>query len=589
MFKSIQWKLVLLYLLLVLFIITIISILLLNQVESLYYDNFEKSIKGGMYAAHFLDVNINDENMDKLIEKVDFYSSMFLIDSNVRNIYVLDNFGTVKYGGKYFPQKDIDKKQFSYSANVRKAILNQVGDSINLKGDLDYAQPVVTKDGSHYIIYITDNKTDLANSLNKVKKSIIFSISLSLLIAIVIGFLFARTITVPIKNLAVKARKIASGDFEQRIEEKSQDEIGELTKDFNFMALELKNTLREISNEKSKVEAILTNMTDGVIAFDQTGKVIHINPAAKNIINMDILNKDFDKIFEELEIDITIGEFIYLNNTAIRERKTQIGDTHVKLSFVSFRDKKGEVGGILTVLQDITEQQRLDNMRREFVANVSHELRTPLTTIKSYAETLSDGSIEDDQTKSEFLGVIEAESDRMTRIVKDLLELSKIDYQQVEWKREEISLDILTKEVLKKLNIEAKNKEIEIEYAVMSEIPPVFVDRDKIQQVLINIIGNAIKYTPNNGKISVYLGSVYEEVYIKVIDTGIGIPKKDLPRIFERFYRVDKARTRELGGTGLGLAIAKEIIEAHGGNISVNSQFGKGTEVVINLPFYKQI
>lgn len=582
MFKSIQWKLVLLYLLLVIFITTIISVLLLNQVESLYYDNFTKSMKTSILATGFSSINVAADNIDVLKDEVSRYSGMFLIDGLVRNIYILDNYGIVKYGS-YLSAQDIDKKQF-VTSNVRKAILNQVGDEINKNGDLDFAQPVITKNNQHYTIYITDNKTDLMNNLNKLKRAIIVSILLSLILSVAIGFVFARTITVPIKNLAQKARKIADGDFEQRIEEKSQDEIGQLTKDFNYMASELKNTLREISSEKSKIEAILTHMTDGVMAFDQAGKIIHINPAAKSIINLDIDDKTFDEIFTSLEADVSLGEFIYLNDLKLKEKRIKVNDTHVKLYFVSFKDEVDKVGGVIVVLQDITEQQRLDNMRREFVANVSHELRTPLTTIKSYIETLLDGTLEDKKVSKEFLEVINNESDRMARLVKDLLELSRLEYQQIEWKEEEVSLDTLIKEVIKKLNIEAKNKEQKLEYFMTSNVPQILVDRDKIQQVLLNIIGNAIKYTQKGGSVSVYLGSVYDNVYIKVIDTGLGIPKKDLSRIFERFYRVDKARTRELGGTGLGLSIAKEIIEAHGGDITVNSQFGKGTEVIINLP-----
>lgn len=581
MFKSIQWKLVLLYLLLVIFLITVIGVLLLRQVENLYYDNFEKGIKTSMAATGFSNVNIDVDNLDALKSRVISYSGMFLIDGIVRNIYILDNYGIIKYGS-YLPQQDIDKKQITTS-NVMKAILGQVGNTINSIGDLDYAQPVVINNGSKYIIYITDNKADLVNSSNRIKRAILASAALALLLSTLIGFLFARTITVPIKNLAQKARLIADGDFEQRIEAKSEDEIGELTKDFNHMAVELKETLNEIGNEKSKIEAILMHMTDGVMAFDQNGSIIHINPAAQKILKSDFNGKSFDEIFSGLNAGVSLGEFIYLDDT-VKERKIEIEKTFAKLYFVSFKSETGETGGIIVVLQDITEQQRLDNMRREFVANVSHELRTPLTTIKSYVETLLDGAIDDRDTSNQFLEVIETETNRMTRLVKDLLELSKMDYQQIEWKREHISLDNLIRELVRKISIEAKNKNQTLEYFMTSSVPDILADRDRIEQVLLNIISNAIKYTGEGGKISVYLGKVHNGAYVKVVDNGIGIPEKDLPRIFERFYRVDKARTRESGGTGLGLSIAKEIIEAHGGSIVIESKIGMGTEVVVNLP-----
>lgn len=590
MFKSIQWKLVLLYLLLIIFIIMVIGVFLLKQVEVLYYDNFEKGIKLSFDATDFRKEPTDITDLEGLKSKVNFYSGMFLIDGRVRNIYILDNFGIVKYGSYFnssIAEQEIDKKQFA-TPNVIKAIGGQVGNEIKSTGNyLDYSQPLTTKDGNKYIIYITDNKTDLISTLDKIKKSIIVSFLLSLILSTIVGFLLARTITIPIKNLAQKAKKIAEGDFEEKIEETSQDEIGQLTKDFNYMAKELKNTLNDISSEKSKVETILNYMADGVMAFDKQGNIIHINPAAQKMINMEVKKKKFDDIFLSIGADITIGEFIYLKDDSVKERKVKIEESYFKIYFVAFRAESGKIGGIIVVFQDITEQQRLDNMRREFVANVSHELRTPLTTIKSYVETLLDGAMDDKSTTSDFLKVIENESDRMTRIVKDLLELSKIDYQQIEWKKEEVCLDKLINHVLKKINIEVKNKNQKIEYYMTTNVPDVLVDKDKIEQVLLNIISNAIKYTQEGGQISIYLGSIYNDVYIKIIDNGIGIPKKDLPRIFERFYRVDKARTRDAGGTGLGLAIAKEILEAQGGSINISSQVGKGTEVIINLPINK--
>lgn len=588
LFKSIQWKLVLLYLLLVIFIMSIVSVFLLNQVENMYYDNFKRSVENGLDATNFSSGKVDVQDFDELKNVVQVYSGIFLIDGLVRNIYILDSFGMVLYGS----DSEMNTKQFT-SPNVTRAILSERGDVINESQKmLDYAQSVQVKGEkkNKYIIYITDNKYDLEESLSKIKGAIIISITLALLFAAIIGFIFARTITTPIKNLAEKVRKIAQGDFEQKIKVMSDDEIGQLTNDFNFMALELKNTLNQISNEKSKVETILLHMTDGVMAFDINGDVIHINPAAKKILKRQIENKKFKDIFDELGVEIKIEDFIYLKEDYIKEKTIQIDNTYVKLYFVSFVNEKGEVGGVVAVLQDITEQHRLDNMRREFVANVSHELRTPLTTIKSYVETLQDGAIEDKQTAFDFLDIINVEADRMTRLVKDLLQLSSLEHKSSNISINKVSLDQLIKKVIKKLSLNIKNKNQEIEYYMTGSVPQfVNIDSDKIEQVLLNIVGNSNKYTCKGGKISIYHGVMFDRVYVKVIDNGMGIPAKDLERVFERFYRVDKARTRETGGTGLGLAIAKEIIEAHDGSISISSNVNEGTEVLISLPIQNNI
>jgi len=236
------------------------------------------------------------------------------------------------------------------------------------------------------------------------------------------------------------------------------------------------------------------------------------------------------------------------------------------------------------ILQDITKQQKLDDMRKEFVANVSHELRTPLTSVKSYSETLLDGAMEDPQICKEFLSVINSEADRMTRLVKDLLQLSKQDNRQMQYNMQEIDFVELVKNCAERIKLSAQEKSQVIETFVIGQVPPIMADRDRLEQLMINIIGNAIKYTPDEGKITIYIGIMYNQVYVKVVDTGIGIPEKDLERIFERFYRVDKARSRQMGGTGLGLSIAKEIVEAHGGTITAASEIDKGTEITVKLP-----
>lgn len=326
-------------------------------------------------------------------------------------------------------------------------------------------------------------------------------------------------------------------------------------------------------------------MTDGILSFNLSGELIHINPEAEKLLGASYIGGvRFDELFRELNIDIRIGDLLYIRHDSPIEQICTLGSKFIRFSFATvMNDDKPD--GVLVVLHDITNQEKLELSRREFVANVSHELRTPLTTIKSYAETLMDTPFDDVGVQNRFLGVIAQEADRMTRIVRDLLTLSRLDEKRPDPVAPElIDLKSFVGGIVERMSITAKEKNQTISFRQMNPVNEFFANRDKLEQVIINIISNAVKYTPEGGRIEVFCGKLYSDVYIKVTDNGIGIPKENLPRIFERFYRVDKARSRETGGTGLGLAIAKQMIEEAGGRISIASEVGKGTEVTITIP-----
>ena len=366
-------------------------------------------------------------------------------------------------------------------------------------------------------------------------------------------------------------------------ESEADDEIGKLTNTFRSMAYTLNETIDEVNSEKTKIETLLENMTDGILAFNLDGSLIHINPEAENLIKGSG-DTDFNSLFKNLQADITMGDLLYIKHDKPIERQIQYNNRYIKLTFAPFSiDNK--IGGVLVVLHDITKQEKLELSRREFVADVSHELRTPLATVKSYAETLMDSGVEDAELKHKFLSVIVRETDRMTRIVKDLLTLSRLDEGAEGAKNlETIDVKAFLNNIVESMFINAKKKNQTITYKIENNVPMITTESDKLEQVIVNILSNAIKYTPEGGHIKVISGALYSEIFIKIIDDGIGIPKENLSRIFERFYRVDKARSRETGGTGLGLAIAKQIIENLGGAITINSEYGKGTEVIISIP-----
>jgi two-component system sensor histidine kinase VicK len=362
-----------------------------------------------------------------------------------------------------------------------------------------------------------------------------------------------------------------SGDFQQTIDVHSQDEIGHLGETFNDLAAQLQHSWDELVQEKDKVEGILTNLSDGLIVFEHSGVVMHINSTACNWFGKNKQTMlaqgsfaDFPELGNEKGIIYLDGNF----GLVLHQQR---------LPFL----QAGKKQGTIVVLSDITEQYRLDQMRQEFVANVSHELRTPLTTIKTYLETLLENPDEDEEIRTRFLWVINSEAERMVRMIEDLLILSRNENRTREFKL--VSIGDIIRDIVRGVEVQVANKGLSLGVRIPRDLPLVIGDADMLHRLYLNIVDNAISYT-NTGEISISVYSRNKCVEVTIGDTGIGIPADSLGRIFDRFYRVDKARSRTAGGTGLGLSIAKQIAEAHGGTVYVISREGHGTEVTIPLP-----
>ena len=402
------------------------------------------------------------------------------------------------------------------------------------------------------------NVVDIINQADIIKKqteiSILVAIGILIIFALIISKVLSKYVIYP-KNKFIKS------------DEKT----------------ELKDKLSEVSTKKNQIETILLHMTDGIIAFNMSGEIILINPAAKKFLSISPEDNTFNDIFKKFEIDINMEKIIYLESWTSTEKRFQVDDRYVKVFFAPFKNEEDRPDGVIAVIQDITEHVKLDNMQKELVADVSHELKTPITSIMGYADTLLEGGY-DEETQQKFLNVIASESRRMARLVTDLLTLSRYDSNKKKTQKEAFDLGELVKKCQEKLAIEIKKKNHTVNCFVTADVPLVYADKDDIERVVLNIMTNSIKYTQDGGEIKIYVGFVYNDAYIKIFDNGIGIPEDDLSRIFERFYRVDKARTREMGGTGLGLSIAKEILDKNGGSIDIKSKVGEGTEVVIRIP-----
>ena len=430
-------------------------------------------------------------------------------------------------------------------------------------------------------------KNIVESGVYQTKTIIIGCITVFILIMTILGAFISKFIISPISNLIKSAEKATKNERIKYLNEgKKKSEINDLVSAFDSMNNELKENLNEATRQTKQMETILLHMTDGIIAFNIDGNIIHINPAAKTFLNLD-KEERFEEIFNKYDVDINLEKIIYLDNWTSSEKKINVEERTINLFFAPFKNENDRPAGVIVVIQDITEHVKLDSMRKRFVADVSHELKTPITSIMGYADTLLENDV-DEEIKRKFLERISGEAQRMSRLVSDLLTLSRYDTAKAKVEKIEFDLGELVKYTFEGLDLEMKKKQQIAECFVTSNVPLVYADKNGIERVVLNILTNAIKYTPEKGTIKVYVGFVYNDAYIKIIDTGIGIPKEDLDKIFERFYRVDKARTREMGGTGLGLSIAKEILDQNGGMIDIKSESGKGTEVVIRIPTKQQ-
>ena len=429
------------------------------------------------------------------------------------------------------------------------------------------------------------NITQIVGYLNQMKSTNITALIVAGIVlaieVIVMAVILSKFVIYPINKLIKSAEKIT--EEENKKTKNKKNENLNIENVLGIMTDELKEKLSEVSTQKNQIETILLHMTDGIIAFNMQGEIILINPAAKKFLSIAPEDITFDDIFSKFKLGINMEKIIYLENWTSTEQRIQLEDKYMKVFFAPFKNESDRPDGVIAVIQDITEHVRLDNVQKEFVADVSHELKTPITSIMGYADTLLEGEY-DKETQEKFLNVIASEARRMARLVTDLLTLSRYDSNKNKVRKESFDLGELVKQCQDKLQLEIEKKHHTVNCFVTADVPPVYADKYDIERVVLNILTNSIKYTSDGGEIKIYVGFVYNDAYIKIFDNGIGIPEEDLSRIFERFYRVDKARTREMGGTGLGLSIAKEILDKNGGSIDIKSTVGKGTEVVIRIP-----
>ena len=581
MLRSLHMKLVMIMVLLILSLMTVVGAFLINSVMAFYLEDFYTQMSN-VFARESLTQDLTtatqgeEDGAQAILDILETYSGELGLNGYSRTLFILDG-----ETGEYLAGNNDDAgKKLSYdSANLTHALATGE-DSSSPDMAADYMDVAITLDrgGSSYVIYILDNKTTVNSLISQMFVLILESLVFGLVISILLSFLLSKTMIIPIQRLTEGAMRVAHGDFSRKIQVASRDEIGVLTDTFNDMAGQLQDTLRQVENERNKLDTLFLHMTDGVVAFSRNGEVIHSNPAAEEMLGRTITA---EATYEELFGDLFSLEQVLQAPDYLEEERWE-GERFLQLLLAPFdRDRQG---GVLVVLHDVTQQRKTQDMQREFVANVSHELRTPLTNIRSYAETLSDSAGElPPATEKKFLGVILNESDRMTHIVQDLLTLSRFDSGKDELHLVRFPFDVAVQDLYNAVYMEAQRHDHKMKLRLEPDLPAVVADRERVLQVMMNIVSNSIKYTPNGGHILVSAGREGDRVWMQVDDDGIGIPPKDRPRIFERFYRVDKARSRQSGGTGLGLSIAKEIVDRHEGVLELVDREGPGLSMRMEL------
>lgn len=595
-FRSIHMKLALIIVLLILISIQIIGVYFVRKLETTLIDNFKTSIQEKVnILSIYLEEQITKERLpeegeptleDDIKRLLRDYNS-----SDIIEVRVIDG-ESLKILGTSNPENQTVVGQKTTDTLIRRTIATSQPDYENLvdsqtgKRMWILSTPITSQGkvkGSIYLVAKIENVYGQMNQINKIFQT---GTGIALLITAILGYFLARTITRPIIDMQKQALAMSKGNFSRKVKVYGFDEIGQLAITFNNLTKKLHEAQATTESERRKLSSVLSYMTDGVIATDRKGKVILINEPAVDMLQVSretVLSQPVVNLLD-LEEDYSFEELLEERESVILDYSTHTKPYILRANFSVIQKETGFVNGLIAVLHDITEQEKIDMERREFVANVSHELRTPLTTMRSYLEALADGAWKEQEIAPKFLDITQNETERMIRLVNDLLQLSKMDSTDYQLKKEWVDFIVFYNRIIDRFEL-TKEQNVIFERILPRYSAFVEIDEDKLTQVLDNIISNALKYSPEGGKITFRLIEQEEQLIISISDQGVGIPIKDMDKIFDRFYRVDKARTRKLGGTGLGLAIAREMVEAHGGRIWASSKEGKGTTISFSLPY----
>lgn len=586
MFRSIQWRITIWFVLLAIVSMVTLGAYLTNFVRTSELDNLRSELENeARITAEASLSSFGEQNetgdLDVLAKKLGGQIGA--------RITIIARDGTVLGDSQENPST---MENHATRPEVRDALASGLGEStrysITLGEKMMYvAVPIIDNDEVLGIARVALPLTQVQDSLNSVIISIVIAIAITAILVILAAWLIARMTTHPIRELTRASQKIAAGEFGHRITVATKDESGQLAHAFNEMSLNLKRLVETISEDRAKLMSILDNMADGVILTDIEGNIVLTNQTAQRLFGISGENakaKPLIEVVREHELNDILKSCLETGQEQIVQFDSVISNKFFRAIAILIDQEKQ--GGALVLIQDLTELKGLQTMRRELVGNISHEFRTPLAGIKAMVETLQGGAINDRTTASDFLNRIEAEVDRLAQLVSELTELSRIETGKSELKLEPVNMNLLIEEVIAQLKPQAARQKLSFHKKLLPGLPAIQADKERIRQVIVNLMHNAIKFNRSGGSIITATEAFEDSVLVEISDTGIGITEKDLPRIFERFYKTDKSRAGQ--GSGIGLAIAKHIVEAHGGEIKVRSDEGKSSTFSFKLPISRK-
>ncbi|MBJ7640146.1 cell wall metabolism sensor histidine kinase WalK [Weissella confusa] len=598
-FSSIHFKIALVFTLTLLVTLELVGAFFVKRLEQQNLATFRTQIALPAYVNDSLTQQLISTDQTKA--NSDIHTILTSINNaSISEIEVIDSSGIIRGTSDINSQDEVGQK--TTDANVKAALAggkytkNPIEERSGVRYQVVVKPLVSSSGGESNIIGVVEVRASLETTYDNLNHISLIYFSASLLavvLGVVMAVIISRSLTKPIAEINDRTTQIAQGDYSGGILVRSNDEIGQLAENVNALAVRIEETTNSTEFERRRLDSVLEHMTDGVIATDRRGSINIINTAALQMTGMEDSNVALGQsILEVLQIAdrYNLRELLDNQDELLLDFSNEERQLIIRAYFSLIQRASGFISGLVIVLHDVTEQQRIEEERRQFVSNVSHELRTPLTSVKSYVDALQEGAIEDPEVAKSFLAVAQDETTRMIHMINDLLELSRMDSGTMKLETEYVNVGELFNYILNRFDmIIANDDKPEKYYTIKREITNsqiwVELDTSKFTQVVDNIMNNAIKYSPDGGVITARMIDRKTEVVLSITDQGLGIPKKDLGHIFDRFFRVDKARSRAQGGTGLGLAISKEIIERFGGKIWVDSSEGKGSTFSISLPY----
>lgn len=602
--QSINTKIVLIFVILLLFALQLIGANFITQLEKKLLDSYHEDRQTQLEFLEttiepYLQAATENEEEESPTEDIQSLLSDFS-GSGISEILVVDAESVIVATSDRTQLSVVGRRSDDLDTNqamlLEETVKRQVIDPITNTRRWKIAIPILKDDDSGELlgaISIESNIESVYKQISQITWIFINASLVAVVLSLLLANMVARAITAPIKEMKSQTLAIANGDFSGKLKARGNDELGQLALSINDLSDRVSGAQESIEAEKRRLDSVLAHMTDGVLSTDRQGKIVLINEMGRTMLNLTNEEAEGQLLLTVLQLDenLTFRELLEKQEDILVPVENTLGsDLLLHASFSLIQRDSGFISGIVCVLHDVTEQERIEQERKDFVSNVSHELRTPLTSMRSYLEALNDGAWKDPDIAPKFLEVTQNETDRMIRMIQDLLHLSRIDVGKSEFDVEIVNLNELLEHVLSRFDMMVNSSDYAGKHYVIKrdiEKEPVWadIDTDPMIQVLDNIMNNAVKYSPDGGTITGKLRLTGNHVIISISDQGMGIPKKDLRKVFSRFYRVDGARSRSMGGSGLGLAISKEVVQQHGGTIWAESQIGEGTTFNISLPY----